>query len=239
MFDEHTLKHFWQFGGQVTPQVPAPKEVIGPAPTLADLAAKLRALDAAHPLPWVPGPAGAAGSDTAALRLDLADDFEEKLEATVATFNADAVTGVDTQWGRGNTTVDVWWHAFCLLFHGATVPGHGEPKPDCISANTFIDPDTGAAVRYPNPTMRPLSGPFYAVILGRGLQDTNGGPTIDGRARLAAAPGAAPVARLFGAGNAVAAPAGTGYWGAGSTLGPAVVLGHIAGTEAASNPPAF
>jgi hypothetical protein len=136
-------------------------------------------------------------------------------------FNGFARAGVDEDFHRGETSIDVWWHAFCLAFHG------GGTSKDCISANTDEN-----GVPYPNPTMRPLAGPYYAVILSSGMQDTKGGPAIDEFGRILDLD-ENPVAGLYGAGNCIASPAGAGYWGAGGTLGPATVFGHIAGRHAA------
>jgi 3-oxosteroid 1-dehydrogenase len=42
-----------------------------------------------------------------------------------------------------------------------------------------------------------------------------------------------PIVGLYAAGNAMAAPTGMVYGGAGGTLGPALVFGRLAGTAAA------
>jgi 3-oxosteroid 1-dehydrogenase len=208
VFDKHAYDNFVGLGGQI---LPIGSSLIGPADSLPDLAGLLR--DRLATLPETGG---------------LASDFTAGLAATVERFNGFARTGIDEDFHRGETSIDIWWHAFCLSFHGydtSTAPGVG--TKDCISANT--DPDGRP---YPNVTMRPLEGPYYAVILSSGLQDTKGGPAIDEYARILDLKGV-PVAGLYGAGNCIASPAGRGYWGAGGTLGPATVFGHIAGRHAA------
>lgn len=86
----------------------------------------------------------------------------------------------------------------------------------------------------PNPTMHAFSdaGPYYAVVLVPGTLDTKGGPRIDSSARLLSSDGD-PVPGLYGAGNAIASPAGQAYWAGGTTLGLAVTFGWIAGVDAA------
>ncbi|WP_036857663.1 FAD-dependent oxidoreductase [Erythrobacter cryptus] len=74
--------------------------------------------------------------------------------------------------------------------------------------------------------------PFYAVEIASGLLGTNGGPRTDGKGRVFGHDGA-PIAGLFGAGNAIAAPTGGVYAGAGGTLGPALTFGYLAGRAAA------
>ncbi|WP_199803374.1 FAD-dependent oxidoreductase [Erythrobacter rubeus] len=75
-------------------------------------------------------------------------------------------------------------------------------------------------------------GPFYAVEIRMGLLGTNGGARTDGKARILGHDGA-PIAGLYGAGNAIACPTGGIYAGAGGTLGPALTFGYIAGRSAA------
>jgi hypothetical protein len=210
IFDKHSYDNFLGLGGQI---LPIGASLIGPANSLPELATAIADRLKKYP-------------DTAAF--GLASDFTAGLAATMERFNGFARSGVDQDFHRGETAIDVWWHAFCLSFHGydtSTAPGVG--SKDCISANTDAE-----GRPYPNVTMRPLEGPFYAVILSSGLQDTKGGPAVDEYARVLDGRGV-PVAGLYGAGNCIASPAGQGYWGAGGTLGPATVFGHIAGRHAA------
>jgi hypothetical protein len=210
VFDKHSYDNFVGVGGQILPNQTT---LIGPANTLEDLSAQIATRLQKYP-------------DTAAF--GLAPGFSAGLAGTVNRFNSFARTGKDLDFHRGETAIDVWWHAFCLSFHGLdanVAPGVG--SRDCITANT----DAGGNP-YPNPTMRPLEAPYYAVILSSGLQDTKGGPAIDEFGRILDTNGR-PVDGLYGAGNCIASPAGAGYWGAGGTLGPATVFGHIAGRHAA------
>ena len=87
----------------------------------------------------------------------------------------------------------------------------------------------------PNRTMTPLSatGPYYALLLGAGVLDTCGGPETDAQGRVLRADGT-PIPGLYGAGNCVASPVGQGYFGAGGTIGPAMVFGFLAGEHAAA-----
>lgn len=176
---------------------------IGPASTVESLTSKILARFAADP---------------ATAAFGLAPSFAAGLSSTLERFNGFAASGVDLDFHRGEQPIDLWWHAFCLTFQGVDAG----PVQNCVSANSD----------YPNPTMRPLKPPYYAVILSSGLQDTNGGPAIDAFGRILADD--RPVPGLYGAGNCVASPAGHGYWGAGGTLGPAVVFGHVAGRHCAS-----
>jgi succinate dehydrogenase/fumarate reductase flavoprotein subunit len=88
-----------------------------------------------------------------------------------------------------------------------------------------------------NNTMAALrtEGPYYAMVLGAATLDTKGGPKIDPDCRVLR-PGDEPIPGLYGAGNCIASPAGQAYWGGGSTLGPALVLGYLAGRNVAREP---
>lgn len=137
----------------------------------------------------------------------LADNFVEELTATVERFNGYAETGVDEEFGRGSTPIQVAWH--------------GPPR----EGNTA------------NPTMYPFApeGPYYCIMLGAMTLDTKGGPVTDTGARVLHVSGN-PIPGLYGAGNCVASPSGQAYWSAGGTLGPALTFGYIAGQNVAAEP---
>jgi FAD binding domain-containing protein len=127
------------------------------------------------------------------------------LVQTVERFNGFARSGVDLDFHRGESVHEP-------DFHGPRREGND----------------------LPNPMLFPLSerGPYHAVILAAGTYGTRGGPEIDVDARVLGAWGA-PIAGLYGAGNCIASPAGGGYFGGGSQLGPGMVFGAIAGEHAA------
>lgn len=84
-----------------------------------------------------------------------------------------------------------------------------------------------------NPCLGPIDkGPFYAVRVDLGDIGTKGGLKTDEHARVMSRAGA-PIAGLYAAGNCAASPFGDVYPGAGGTLGPAMVFGHVAAAHAA------
>jgi len=148
-------------------------------------------------------------------RFALDPDFLDNLKMTVERFNGFAKAGKDEDFHRGEFNYDKEWTTF-----PPTVPGVEWPPKDTK-----------------NYTMYPLSdkGPYYAVILGAGTLDTNGGPVINPKAQVLDTKNT-PIPGLYGAGNCVASPVANSYWGGGSTIGPAMTFGHIAGINAASEP---
>ena len=84
---------------------------------------------------------------------------------------------------------------------------------------------------YPNSNLAPVEiGPFYGMEFLPGAFGTAGGVATDARGRALRNDGSV-VPGLFAVGNVSAHPLATGYPGAGSTLGPAMTLGYVAGTE--------
>jgi len=146
---------------------------------------------------------------------DLDPDFHDNLIQTVARFNEFALSGQDKDFNRGDFNYDREWTTF-----PPTVPGPEWPPKDSL-----------------NYTMYPLSsqGPYYAVILGAGTLDTNGGPIINHHAQVINVEDKR-ISGLYGAGNCIASPTANAYWGAGSTIGPAMTYGYIAGLNAAAEP---
>jgi len=81
-------------------------------------------------------------------------------------------------------------------------------------------------------TLGPLeNGPFYAVEITIGAMGTKGGPVTDRDGQVLDVD-RAPIRGLYAAGNAMAGPTGMAYGGAGGTIGPALVWGHLAATHA-------
>ena len=140
--------------------------------------------------------------------LSLAPSFAKNLEKTIERFNGFARTGEDQDFGRGRNAYDNEWH---LVFSPMAADTSHAPNPN------------------PSVTMHPFSdqGPYHAMILTAGALDTSGGPAIDANARVLDASGE-PIPGLYGAGNCIASPSGEAYYGAGHTLGMAIVFGFIA-----------
>jgi succinate dehydrogenase/fumarate reductase flavoprotein subunit len=136
----------------------------------------------------------------------LAEDFVDRLGATIERFNGFAESGVDEEFGRGSTPIQVAW-------------GGGTERFDQLA----------------NPTMAPFrsEGPYHCIMLGGMTLDTKGGPVIDTGARVLHVSGQ-PIPGLYGAGNCIASPAGQAYWSGGGTIGPALAYGYIAGQNAAA-----
>lgn len=134
----------------------------------------------------------------------LAPEFLATLRATIDRFDGFARAGVDRDFHRGEAPIQQAWQG--------------------PSRSTTA-----------NRTMTPLSatGPYHAVLLGAGVLDTCGGAVTDAGARVLR-PDGQPVSRLYAAGNCTASPTGQAYWGAGGTIGPALVFGWIAGRNAAA-----
>lgn len=145
----------------------------------------------------------------------LDPSFAQNLAATVARFNRLAAAGEDEDFHRGDFAYDREWATF----------------PPTMSDAEWPPPDSKNIALYP---LSP-EGPYHAIILGAGTLDTNGGPMINGKSQVIDTHGN-PIPGLYGAGNCVASPTANAYWGAGSTIGPALTFGHIAGLNAAAEP---
>ncbi|RME63486.1 MAG: FAD-binding protein [Alphaproteobacteria bacterium] len=145
----------------------------------------------------------------------LAPAFADALDASVARFNAFARAGKDADFHRGASAYDREWDQV-----------FGKRRQTSWGENDL-----------PNSTLYPLAdkGPYYAIILAAGALDTNGGPLINERAQVLDADGR-PIAGLYGAGNCIACPSRSAYFGAGGTIGLALTFGYIAGKNGAAEP---
>lgn len=152
----------------------------------------------------------AIAGKTGGVRLD--PGFGEATKASVATYNGYAEAGSDPDFERGKRLYDVQWHK---LFSAAREgSGFGENP-------------------YPNLTMHPMAGkgPYHAFILAAGALDTNGGPRINHHGQVLSS-GGDPIPGLYGAGNCIASPSRSAYYGAGGTIGLALTYGYIAARHA-------
>jgi hypothetical protein len=138
----------------------------------------------------------------------LAPGFGSALAGTVERFNAMARAGVDEEFARGTRPVE-------FAFHGPTADDNDLPNP------LMFPLDTG--------------GRLFAIFIVGSTFDTNSGPRIGTEGQLLAEDG--PVPGLYGAGNCVDGVFGEGYPGGGSTIGPGMVFGFLAGTHAARRSP--
>lgn len=126
----------------------------------------------------------------------------DALRRTLEVWSRNAREGVDPAFHRGESVHDRWW---------------GDPARRGGGAAAAIGPiDTP---------------PYYAVEVRSGALGTKGGPRTDANGQVRHVDGGR-IEGLFAAGNAMAAPLGHGYGGAGGTLGPGMVFGFLAGREA-------
>ena len=108
--------------------------------------------------------------------------------------------------------------------------GRGDSAYDGWCGDRSAYPGTAA-------TLGPVdTAPYYAVELISSTLGTKGGPRTDVDGAVLDVDGRT-IGGLFAAGNAMAAPTGMVYGGAGGTLGPALVFGYRAGRAAARHTP--
>jgi hypothetical protein len=122
---------------------------------------------------------------------------------TVARFNAQASTGVDSDFGRGTSV----WDRFSM--------GVGADSPIPARVRPLGDP------------------PYYALEVLPGCSGTKGGLRTDRYGRVLRAGTDDVIPGLYAAGNAAAYPFGLGYPGPGATIGTGLVFGWIGGETAA------
>ena len=192
IYDQFTRERFGDRGGLVVrPGVKA--SYILSAQTLEELAVVLQKR------------LGEISDRTGGFSLD--GDFVPNLKDTIARFNRFAETGVDLDFHRGETPIE-------LANFGKPLAGNDKP----------------------NRTMYPIrsTGPYYVVMTAAGTLDTKGGPKINESAQVLNAEDQ-PITGLYGAGNCIASPAGQGYWAGGATLGPALTFGALAGRHGAAS----
>ena len=138
----------------------------------------------------------------------LSPSFAGTLRSTIGRFNAMAESGRDDEFGRGSKAVE-------FAFHGP--PAQDNRLPNCLM--------------YP----LDLEGPLFAISVVGTTFDTNSGPRLGTEGQLLSTAG--PIGGLYGAGNCVDGIFGEGYPGGGSTIGPGMVLGYLAGAHAAARSP--
>ncbi len=135
------------------------------------------------------------------------------LQATVARYNAQAATGQDADFAKGETP-------------------YNRMQGDAARAQ---------AAGLPNPCMAPLqSGPFYAIKVVVGSLGTFAGLKVNPHAQVLN-PQGQPIAGLYAVGNDMTSMMGGNYPSGGITLGPAMTFAylaahHAAGVDAGASP---
>jgi succinate dehydrogenase/fumarate reductase flavoprotein subunit len=143
----------------------------------------------------------ALAPDTGGIALN--PDFADNLKASVARFDEFARTGLDLDFHRGSTAIQICY----------------EPRLHEGYPNPTMAPFDAA-------------GPYYAMLMGAAMFDTAGGPVVNANAEVVDVLGQ-PIPGLFGAGCCVASPGGQAYWSGGAPIGLALTFGYIAGRNAA------
>jgi 3-oxosteroid 1-dehydrogenase len=141
-------------------------------------------------------------------RVRLAGDFLPALQQTIERFNGFARSGVDEDFHRGESAIE-------LFMHGGRADDND----------------------LPNETLFPLAadGPYYATILAPGAIETKGGPKVNPRLQILDGRDE-PVPGLYGVGNCVASASGQAYWSGGATWGPYLAFGRLAAQSIAEQP---
>ncbi|MFD7407856.1 FAD-dependent oxidoreductase [Streptomyces sp. NPDC059866] len=109
--------------------------------------------------------------------------------------------------------------------------------PDFHRGESIYDGWCGDRSRYrtPQATLGTFAtGPFYAVPVHPSTLGTKGGPRTSTTGAVLDVDGTV-IEGLYAVGNAMAAPTGMAYGGAGGTLGPALVFARLAGRHAAQD----
>ena len=108
--------------------------------------------------------------------------------------------------------------------------------PDLHKGEDIYQNFMGDWARKPNANIAPLTeGPYYAIRLYPGDVGTMYGLSTDSRARVVDSNGQ-PIPGLFAAGNDAASVMGGTYPGGGTTLGPGLTFGYVAGLTLAGQP---
>lgn len=115
-------------------------------------------------------------------------------------------------------------------------PARAGTDPEFGRGGRAYDVYQGEEGHAPNPCLGPLeTAPFYAIRVQAGVIGTYAGLRTDARARVLDGEGQ-PIPALYAVGNDQASVFAGAYPGAGSTLGPAMTFGYIAGRELAGLP---
>lgn len=116
-------------------------------------------------------------------------------------------------------------------------PARNGLDPEFGRGSTAYERAMGDADHGPNPCVAPLEqGPFYAVRVIPGALGSFAGLITDGNARVLDSENK-PVPNLYAAGNDAMSLFGGDYIAGGTTLGPAMTMGFLAGMTAAGKQP--